>query len=212
MHRAGGGGRLSLLTGAAAGTGLLFLLEFESLLPGVFAAAAGLLIAATGPSPRIVVPVIVATAAGLAGLVLLREHVGLPAAVFVVACVIATDIGGYLVGRLIGGPKIWPRVSPGKTWSGTGGGWVLAGCVGAVFWSAGLSKVHAVPSAFLLAACAQAGDLAESAVKRRAGVKDGSNLIPGHGGFMDRCDGLVGAGCLALALICAGQSGLLGFD
>ncbi len=211
MHLGEGGRRIPLLTAAAAGAGLLLILEFDSPLPGVFAAAAGLLLCAAGRSPLTVISMVAATTAGLAGLAILREQSGLLPAIFVVACVIAADIGGYFFGRFFGGPKLWPRVSPGKTWSGTGGGWLLAGCVGAAFWSAGLSKAHAVPSALLVAACAQAGDLAESAVKRRAGVKDGSKLIPGHGGLMDRCDGLVGAGCLALALIIAGQTGILGF-
>ena len=105
--------------------------------------------------------------------------------------VILSDIGGYIAGRLIGGAKFWPAVSPKKTWSGTIAGWVLAGLFGlylmqvtGVSWS--------VPVAILVAFGAQMGDIAESWVKRRLGVKDSSQLIPGHGGFLDRFDGFVG--------------------
>jgi phosphatidate cytidylyltransferase len=115
--------------------------------------------------------------------------------------VILSDIGGYTAGRLIGGAKFWPAVSPKKTWSGTIAGWVLAGLFGlylmqvtGVSWS--------VPVAILVAFGAQMGDIAESWVKRRLGVKDSSQLIPGHGGFLDRFDGFVG-GAAVFGLITA---------
>jgi phosphatidate cytidylyltransferase len=102
---------------------------------------------------------------------------------------------------LIGGAKFWPAVSPKKTWSGTVAGWVLAGLFGlylmqvtGVSWS--------VPVAILVAFGAQMGDIAESWVKRRLGVKDSSQLIPGHGGFLDRFDGFVG-GAAVFGLITA---------
>ncbi|MFC2967618.1 phosphatidate cytidylyltransferase [Acidimangrovimonas pyrenivorans] len=112
--------------------------------------------------------------------------------------VIASDVGGYFAGRLIGGPKFWPAVSPKKTWSGTVAGWVGAALVGLLF----LSFTDAGPdlpwiSAFV-ALAAQFGDIAESAIKRRAGVKDSSALIPGHGGLLDRFDGLLGAALMML--------------
>ncbi len=113
---------------------------------------------------------------------------------WLVVVVIASDVGGYFAGRLIGGRKLWPRVSPGKTWSGAFGslaagviaGGVVVALVGkpllaGLVWSAGFSIA------------AQAGDLLESAVKRNFGVKDSSSLIPGHGGLLDRLDGLLGA-------------------
>ena len=115
--------------------------------------------------------------------------------------VILSDIGGYIAGRLIGGAKFWPAVSPKKTWSGTVAGWVLAGLFGLYFMQVtGVS--WSVPVAILVAFGAQMGDIAESWVKRRLGVKDSSQLIPGHGGFLDRFDGFVG-GAAVFGLITA---------
>lgn len=118
---------------------------------------------------------------------------------FVLILVWATDIGAYLAGRLIGGARLAPRISPGKTWSGALGGLVAAALVGA---SVGAGRGALV--AALLSVVAQAGDLAESAAKRRAGVKDSGRLIPGHGGVLDRLDALLAAvpaaALLALAL------------
>jgi phosphatidate cytidylyltransferase len=147
---------------------------------------------------------------GLLTLASLRTDVGLVQTLWVIACVIASDLGGYFAGRTFGGPKLWPAVSPKKTWSGTIGGWVLAVVFTIVFivvtdeiqWS---GLIWAV----LIAIFAQAGDLAESALKRRAGVKDSSNLIPGHGGFLDRFDGMLGAFFLVfLITIFGGQAWL----
>lgn len=111
----------------------------------------------------------------------------------VVLVVIATDVGGYFAGRLFGGPRVWPAVSPGKTWSGVIGGWGLAATVALVadIWLALPRGI--VVWAILLSVSAQIGDFTESALKRHFGVKDASNLIPGHGGFLDRFDGVVGA-------------------
>ncbi len=119
-----------------------------------------------------------------------------PAEVFwIVAVVIATDVGGYLFGRLIGGPRLLPAVSPGKTWSGTIGGWLGAALVGLAFALAFTPEqvVWPMAASLVLSVAAQAGDLLESAIKRRAGVKDSSRLIPGHGGALDRFDGMIGA-------------------
>jgi phosphatidate cytidylyltransferase len=114
---------------------------------------------------------------------------------WLLAAVWATDIGAYAVGRLVGGPKLWPQVSPNKTWSGLAGGATAAALVGLVTswlldgtYAAGLA-ITGVIVAFV----AQAGDLAESAIKRRFGVKDAGRLIPGHGGVLDRVDGLMAA-------------------
>lgn len=142
---------------------------------------------------------------GLAGLALAQ----MPRSVFVIAIVsvIATDTGAYFAGRTIGGPKIAPRISPSKTWAGLVGGMVLAGlwllAVASVTgWALGelgtgaqgLEARHML-LAFLigagLAVAAQAGDFLESWVKRKAGVKDSSRLIPGHGGVLDRVDGII---------------------
>lgn len=107
----------------------------------------------------------------------------------------ATDTGAYAFGRLIGGPKLMPRVSPKKTWAGLAGGMVSAGMVGvAMAWSLALpSPVGLAVGSALLAVVAQAGDLLESWVKRHFGVKDSSSIIPGHGGVLDRVDGLLAA-------------------
>jgi phosphatidate cytidylyltransferase len=137
--------------------------------------------------------------AGLSGFVLamLRDddRSGLVAVLFLFAVVWATDIFAYFVGRAIGGPKLAPAISPGKTQSGALGGavgGVAAGLVLAGFASAGnLGWLAAV--ALVLSVVAQVGDLFESWVKRRHGRKDSSQIIPGHGGVMDRVDGLVAA-------------------
>jgi phosphatidate cytidylyltransferase len=147
---------------------------------------------------------------GLVTLASLRTDVGLVQTLWVISCVIASDIGGYFAGRTFGGPKLWPAVSPKKTWSGTIGGWVLAVVVTILFtlFSDSIMFGHVV-GAVLIAIFAQAGDLAESALKRRAGVKDSSNLIPGHGGFLDRFDGMLGAFFLIFLLSIFGLQGLL---
>lgn len=105
----------------------------------------------------------------------------------------ATDIAAYFTGRALGGPKIWPRISPKKTWAGLLGGMVAAGCVTMV--TAAFFSHHTMLTVFLwgalLAFFAQVGDFFESWVKRSFGVKDSGHLIPGHGGIMDRMDGFV---------------------
>jgi phosphatidate cytidylyltransferase len=132
---------------------------------------------------------------------------GLGWTLWLIAVVVASDVGGYFVGRIAGGPKFWPRISPSKTWSGTLAGWVGGALVGgagaAMLGVTGGGLALATLLAVVLACAAQAGDLWESALKRRAGVKDSSNLIPGHGGVMDRFDGMIGAAALmgAVALV-----------
>ncbi len=120
-------------------------------------------------------------------------RLGLAGIVWLILVVAAADIGAYFTGRTFGGPKLWPRVSPKKTWSGAIGGLVLAIVVALAFgmamgWPPGIAAGLSVG----VAVASQAGDLIESALKRRWGVKDASRLIPGHGGVMDRLDGLVG--------------------
>ena len=127
------------------------------------------------------------------GMVAFRDAMGLAFVLWIVGVVAAVDLLGYFGGRLIGGPKFWPRLSPKKTWSGTIAGWAGAAAVGAGFAAAGQASVWAIPFSALMGFAAQMGDIGESAVKRRAGVKDASHLIPGHGGLMDRFDGLSGA-------------------
>lgn len=121
---------------------------------------------------------------------------------WLIAVVWATDIGAYFAGRAIGGPKLAPRISPKKTWSGLFGGALAATLVG---WIAAVAAereaVHAVALASAaLALLSQVGDLIESRLKRRAGAKDSGTLIPGHGGLLDRVDGLLAAAVAAGAL------------
>ena len=122
------------------------------------------------------------------------------------AAVIATDVGAYFAGRLVGGPKIAPSISPSKTWAGLIGGMVGSGFAFATTnwrldsdWSPYMYWAMVLAGA-LIAIIAQAGDFFESWMKRRAGVKDSGNLIPGHGGLFDRVDGLL-AVCFVIGLI-----------
>ena len=117
---------------------------------------------------------------------------GFAALVFVLVIVWVTDSGGYFAGRGIGGPKLWPRVSPKKTWAGAIGGFVASLAVAGAFAALDLGKAgHLLMISGVLSVVSQLGDLFESAVKRRFGVKDSSQIIPGHGGLLDRLDGFV---------------------
>ena len=133
---------------------------------------------------------------------------GLETIVWLFAVVWATDIGAYFAGRGIGGPRLAPRISPKKTWAGLAGGVIAAAAVGALAAeSLGLpGRVALVLFSALLAIIAQAGDLAESAVKRRFDAKDSGRLIPGHGGVLDRLDGFVTAApAVAAAALVSGE-------
>jgi len=136
-----------------------------------------------------------------------EDSLGFIAMLFVFIVVWSTDILAYFVGRAIGGPKLAPKISPGKTWSGAIGGSV-AGVIGGLliamahFQDVGLWVTIV---AFALSVASQIGDLFESFIKRRFGVKDSSRLIPGHGGVMDRVDGLVFA-CFAAFFLAIGSS------
>ncbi|HXU59941.1 MAG TPA: phosphatidate cytidylyltransferase, partial [Verrucomicrobiae bacterium] len=118
---------------------------------------------------------------------------GLASMVWVLALAIAVDTGAYAAGRSIGGPKLAPRISPNKTWAGLLGGVAAGMVVGAVaaLWLGAASVWPLVLASALLGIVEQAGDLVESGFKRYFGVKDSGHLIPGHGGFLDRVDGLL---------------------
>jgi phosphatidate cytidylyltransferase len=127
-------------------------------------------------------------------LVRLDSAKGFVALMFVLLIVWVTDIGGYFAGRGIGGPKLWPRVSPKKTWAGAIGGFVASLIIAAGFAAFDLGKIgQLLLLGAMLSIVSQLGDLFESAVKRRFGVKDSSHIIPGHGGLLDRLDGFVAA-------------------
>jgi phosphatidate cytidylyltransferase len=127
---------------------------------------------------------------------------GIVAVAWLMGVVIVSDGCGYFFGRLLGGPKFWPSLSPKKTWSGT-----IAGWIGASIWSVCLIPFMEAGTGWVLVVLApvfafagQLADIFESGMKRRAGVKDVSNLIPGHGGVMDRFDAISGAAALGMAL------------
>lgn len=132
---------------------------------------------------------------------------GFEVVVWIFAVVIATDVFAYIAGRLIGGRKLAPRISPGKTWSGLAGG-VAAGFAAGWF----VASAFALPlwlglSGGMAALLAQTGDLFESWLKRRAGVKDSGSLLPGHGGVMDRVDGFLPVAVATAIAIFVGMGG-----
>src|SRR5690606_17830727 len=207
------------LTGASRGQAI----------PSMAAVAGAILLASAGFVPHAAAIAVVATLVGAAvardawvpggifyaaafGIALLAirgsPDLGLAGLVFVLAVVVATDTGAYFAGRLIGGAKLWPAVSPNKTWAGAVGGFVAAPIAGGV-----IAQFVEVPltlglilTACLLSIVCQIGDLFESWVKRRFGAKDSGRIIPGHGGMMDRVDGLIFA-ATAAALIGALRGG-----
>ena len=130
------------------------------------------------------------------GFIWLRNVLGIQWMLWLVGVVVVTDVAGYFAGRLIGGPKFWPRVSPKKTWSGTAAGWIAAAAVGMWFARELGPGSGLVLLSVLVSMASQAGDVAESALKRKMGVKDSSALIPGHGGLFDRFDGMLGAAAM----------------
>lgn len=130
-----------------------------------------------------------------AALIWLRElNMGFYLVLYVILCVAATDIGAYFTGRQFGKNKLAPTISPNKTWEGLGGGVLVAGLVGGLGQMMTQFPSNIIGGIFLgmlLAVVAQCGDLFESWLKRRADVKDSGTLIPGHGGLLDRIDGLI---------------------
>jgi phosphatidate cytidylyltransferase len=134
------------------------------------------------------------------GLIHFRSEYGMLWLAWLVAVIVVTDISGYFAGRIIGGPKFWPRVSPKKTWAGIVAGWVGGAVVGFVFLTFTNAGRDLPWISAALAFASQMGDAAESAIKRRAGVKDASSLIPGHGGLLDRFDALLGGALFMLVV------------
>ena len=183
------------LAAALAGMGLaglgLAATAVGAILAGLLSFGRGTFLSALG---------VVYTGLPAVALLWLREDspYGLEAVLLLLLTVAATDIFAFLAGRLIGGPKLAPAISPNKTWSGLLGGVSAAAAAGALYahWIGAAPLSLAIAGAGL-GLVAQMGDLFESALKRRFGVKDSSQLIPGHGGVMDRIDGLVFAAAAA---------------
>lgn len=134
------------------------------------------------------------------GMMQVRDDFGFGWLLWLVVVVVTTDVVGYFAGRAIGGPKFWPKVSPKKTWSGTAAGWAGAALVGLLFSINTGVSLQLVGISIALSMASQMGDIAESGMKRKMGVKDSSNLIPGHGGLMDRFDGMLGASMFLLVI------------
>lgn len=147
----------------------------------------------------------VLTLGATAGLWFVRDHLGVTAALWVFGMVWASDIGAYFAGRAFGGARLAPKISPAKTWSGLIGGMVAALIVGATLGDRG--GIVGVPLwiGLIMGLLSQMGDLGQSWMKRRAGVKDSGKLIPGHGGLFDRVDGLLPVALVLGALAFAGQ-------
>ncbi len=198
------------------GLAALVLLLIGEMRPAISLAIAGALVVAlfAGGSPRdrlllgAGLPYIVLPSAAL--LSIAAAPMGPKTVLWLFAVVWATDIGGYLAGKSIGGPKLAPSISPNKTWAGFFGGTLLAAAAAAAFVPfAGGAALRLAGFGILVSLASQAGDLLESAVKRHFAVKDSGSIIPGHGGIFDRLDGLLAAAPL-LALLAAAM-GDLGF-
>ncbi|MGZ3290486.1 MAG: phosphatidate cytidylyltransferase [Xanthobacteraceae bacterium] len=201
---AGSDQRIVLTTGGASLTLAIALVLTGHLLAAVIVLAISTLgVASLAPAKRrtwIAAGVPYAGALGVAPIVLRSDNgEGFLAVIFLFAVVWTTDIAAYFAGRAIGGPRLMPRVSPNKTWSGA-----IGGTLAAVVVALALAQVTALTGLFaiamlavILSICAQGGDLFESFLKRRFGAKDSGHLIPGHGGLMDRLDGFVTASVVA---------------
>ena len=192
----GGGIAVILAVLVAVGAGALQLYPLAGWLVAIGALAAALAAVRLGPGrPQWHAMGVVYVALPCLGFIWLRQdpETGRVVIFWLLLVVWATDIGAYGFGRAIGGAKLAPRTSPKKTWAGLAGGVLSAGLIGALLaaWHGGWAASEIGGISVLLALIAQTGDVLESAVKRHFGVKDASQLIPGHGGLMDRVDGLL---------------------
>ena len=196
-----GGGKLAVPFGVLSGAVLMALLTFPVgyVLPLLFLPA---LIGVSQLSQHRATFALFSSAVLVAGfgLAALRDDFGFAWMAWIALIVIASDVLGYFAGRFIGGPKFWPKVSPKKTWSGTIAGWIGAALVGLAYVWSGYAGGEVVGISIALAIAGQLGDIAESALKRRMGVKDSSSILPGHGGMFDRFDAMLGASIFLLLI------------
>lgn len=196
-----GGGNRAVPLGALTGIALLVLVELPPgfALPLLFVPA---LVGISQLDQHKVTYALYTSAVLFAsfGLVALRDEYGFIWMIWLALIVIMSDILGYFAGRIIGGPKFWPKVSPKKTWSGTIAGWIGAAIIGGFYVYWGKAGAEIIGISIALAIAGQLGDVAESALKRRMDVKDSSNILPGHGGMFDRFDSMLGASILLLLM------------
>jgi phosphatidate cytidylyltransferase len=182
---------------------------FAMALAGPLLAAGALLLLRAGPPGGTALGALYVGLPALS-LVWLRNNVpsGFEHVMWLLLVVWSTDVCAYFVGRTVGGPKLAPRISPGKTWAGLLGGIAGATLLGGLAgWAAGAGFWFPAAIAVVLAGISQVGDLFESGLKRRAGVKDSGHLIPGHGGLLDRIDGLIFAVPVFAAIVWLFMSG-----
>ncbi|HEY0270996.1 MAG TPA: phosphatidate cytidylyltransferase [Sphingomonas sp.] len=186
----------------------LFLLQPHLDLPiriGLYGlGAAMLLVLALTRRPRLAAGIGYAVLPTIALIYLHDQYDGIHLMLWTLAIVWATDIGAYFAGRSIGGPKLAPAISPNKTWAGLIGGTIAAIVVGVALVAWLDLPLRLAGFSGLLAVAGQGGDLYESAMKRRAGVKDSGRILPGHGGAMDRLDGVVPVACLVALIVVSG--------
>ncbi len=194
-----GAGRHAIPYGILGGLTLLLLsgLPLTYTLPLLF--APGLLGVAQLKEHRVTYAVFVTVLLIAAlGIITLRDNFGFLWVAWLALVVVASDVLGYFGGKLIGGPKFWPKVSPKKTWSGTIAGWFGAVVISLIYIALGHAGAEIIGVSIAVAIAGQLGDVAESALKRHFGVKDSSNILPGHGGMFDRFDAMLGASLFVL--------------
>jgi phosphatidate cytidylyltransferase len=192
-----------LLAVITTGFGLPDVPIWEIVVVGIVATGAAALVVSRAKALWFTVGVVY-VAAPAAALVAIRSDPahGMASLVWIIALVVAADTGGYLVGRTVGGPKLAPRISPNKTWSGLGGAVAGAALVG-LLTAFILNHTNVLMLTLISAVIGlleQGGDLVESAFKRHFGVKDTSQIIPGHGGVLDRVDGLLAVAVAVLVI------------
>ena len=184
-----------------------FLRSFHTLLiiQGVeLVGVSAILLAVVSFSARLGAGLLYAVLPAMALIFIRQQDAGLMLALWTLVIVWATDIGAYFAGRAIGGPKLAPVISPNKTWAGLIGGMIAALLVGGIIaWQAQLPGILYGAGA-VLAVAAQMGDLFESWLKRQSGVKDSGRILPGHGGVLDRLDGVVPVAVLVSAAVAGG--------